>query len=348
MKKIFIPFLFLSIIFFSCKKDSNINPIPTGGGNTIDTVGTIYAAGYRFSASTSKSIATYWRGRTEVSLTDGTKEAYATGITLVGTDVYICGYEITTAAKAIAKYWKNGIVTNLTDGTKSAEASAISVVGTDIYVAGYELNTAGKTVAKYWKNGTAINLSDGSFDAITKGLFVSGSDVYVTGYESNAAGKSVAKYWKNSTSVNLTGDFSIFTTSSIAVNGNDVYVTGTNFTPLGFNQAYWKNGLLSNLDASSIAEINSVKVNQGNVYVGGNDAGKAVYWKNGVKNSLQNNASAVEHVNSIFAFAGKVYCGGYRDLFGSGEFVATVWSSGTSTDLNTATKSKVNSIYVVN
>jgi hypothetical protein len=350
MKKIFSALSFLCLIFFSCKKnasDAGNNPAP-GGGNTIDTIGTVYAAGYRYNGTAPKTIATYWRGSTATSLTDGTKDAVATGITLAGNDVYVAGYEATGSSTAMVKYWKNGTVANLTDGTKAAYAGSIAVVGTDVYVAGHEANAAGKTVAKYWKNGTAVSLSDGTYDATTKAVVVTGTDVYVTGYESNAAGKSVAKYWKNGTAVNLTDAVSTFTTSSIAVNGTDVYVTGTNYTPLGFNQAYWKNGVLSNLAASTIAEINSVVINQGSVYVGGSIGSKATYWKDGVALPLSNNASAVEYVTSIFVFGGKVYCGGYRDLFGAGNFVATVWSFGSSTDLNTATKSQVKSIYVVN
>ncbi|MGG9963893.1 hypothetical protein [Ferruginibacter sp. SUN106] len=350
MKKAFIGITLLSCIFFSCKKSSTNSSDNGGGGNTSDTIGTVYAAGYRYSSTTSKTIAAYWRGSTAVNLSDGTKDAAATGITLAGNDVYVAGYEATGANTAMVKYWKNGTAVNLTDGTKSAKANALAVAGTDVFVAGSELNVAGKSVAKYWKNGTAVSLTDGTKNAYATGLFISGTDVYVTGYEYADAtfNNAVAKYWKNGTAVNLTGATSNFTTSAITVSGADVYVTGTNYTSVGFNQAYWKNGAFSTLAANSIAEINAVVINQGSVYVGGNDAGKAVYWKDGVKNALNNNASAIEHVTSIFVFAGKVYCGGYRDMFGAGNFVATVWAFGNSTDIHTVTKAQVNAIYVVN
>lgn len=347
MKNTFI-FSLVIMAFFSCKKSSTSNPNPPGGGNTVDTIGTVYAAGHEISAATSKNVATYWRGSTAVRLTDRTKDAYATGITMVGNDVYVAGYEVTGANTAMVKYWKNGIATNLTDGTKSAEANAIAVVGADVYVAGHEFNAAGKSVATYWKNGTAMRLTDGTKNSYATGLFISGTDVFVTGYEYFDASfnNAIAKYWKNGTAVSLTGNTSNFTTSAIAVSGADVYVTGTNYTSVGFNQAYWKNGTLSNLAASTIAEINAVVVNQGSVYVGGSDGQKAVYWKDGTAFPLENNFSATEHITSIFVFAGKVYCGGYRSYFGSGG-IAFIWSFGSSIQLADYA-SQVKSIYVVN
>jgi hypothetical protein len=54
------------------------------------------------------------------------------------------------------------------------------------------------------------------------------------------------------------------------------------------------------LAASTIAEINSVVVNQGNVYVDGSIGPKATYWKDGIVFPLQNNASAREYVNYIY------------------------------------------------
>jgi hypothetical protein len=346
MKKILILSI-MAIVFFSCKKSSTSNPNPPGGGNTIDTVGTVYAAGYS-SAAFRKNIATYWRGSTAVSLSDGTKDAYATGITMIGNDVYVAGYEATGTNTAMVKYWKNGTAVNLTDGTKSAEASSIAVVGTDVYVAGYEFNAIGNPVAKYWKNGVAVNLTDGTKYASAKAITISGTDVYVAGYEYIASGASIAKYWKNGTAINLSDGTAIHYANSIALNGNDVHVAGLVFALAITEQAYWKNAVLTTLPAVLNAETNSVVVSQGNVYVGGSDGGKAVYWKDAVKNPLSNNLSATEHVTSIFVFAGKVYCGGYRDFLGAGNFAATVWSFGSSTDLNTATQSQVKSIYVVN
>lgn len=337
-----------TLLFFSCSSDDDTTTDNNNNNNNnLDPIGTIYAVGYRYSPTTSKSIATFWKGNTTIDLSDGTKDVFATGITMVGSDIYICGYEATSATTSVAKYWKNGVATNLTDGTKLADTKSITVVGNDIYVCGYENNTAGIPVAKYWKNGTAINLSDGTNWTKTSCIVVSGTDVYVSGHE-EFGGVTRAKYWKNGVETYISNLVSNHYTNSIAVNGNDVIVVGL-VSVLGVsNQKYWLNGNESLLPSASNAEINSVKVSNGDIYVGGSDGIQAKYWKNGVATDLNHNASAVEHVMSIFVYGNQVYCGGYRDLLGSGEDVATVWYNGTSTVLYGATKARVNSIYIVN
>lgn len=179
--------------FAGCSKDNNA---AGGNGSTNDTTGTVYAAGYRYNGTSLKSIATYWRGNTPVDLTDGTKDAVATGIILQGNDVYVCGYESTGTNTAMAKYWKNGTVVNLTDGTRQTSTGTMTVVGTDVYVSGTEYNAAGKSVAKYWKNGVAVNLTNGALSASATGITLSGADVYAVGYEASASTADLAKYWK--------------------------------------------------------------------------------------------------------------------------------------------------------
>lgn len=345
MKKIIIVAAVLSIAFFSCKK-SKIGNIDVPGGGTTDTIGTVYAAGYEVSATTLKNVAAYWRASTITRLTDGSKDAYATGIIKVGNDVYVCGYEANGTSTAIVKYWKNGTAVNLTDGTKAAYASAIVVMGADVYVAGHEFNAAGNPVAKYWKNGAVVNLTDGTKYASANSIVVVGADVYVAGYEYISSGASIAKYWKNGTAVNLSNGTTNYFANAIAVNGSDVYVAGSVSALSIYDLAFWKNGVLIHLPAALNAETNAVAVNLGSVYVGGSVGQRATYWKDGIAFPLENNLSTNEHINSIFVFAGKVYCGGYRSYFGSGS-IACTWSFGGSTQLSTYA-SQVKSIYIVN
>ena len=106
----------MATLFVSCKKKStDTGANPPISGNTIDTIGTVYAAGYELSATTSKNMATYWRGSTAVRLSDGAKDAYATGITLVGNDVYVAG-----TVNGYATYWKNGVAIRLSNAESDA------------------------------------------------------------------------------------------------------------------------------------------------------------------------------------------------------------------------------------
>lgn len=124
--------------------------------------------------------AVFWKNGQQTQL-DGPVPAYATGIFVSGTDVYISGW-CDSSGKKIAKYWKNGIGHNLTDGTNQARANAAYFSGGNVYFAGFESNGT-KNVATYWKNGIAFYISDGINDAKATSIFVAGNDVYVAGEE---------------------------------------------------------------------------------------------------------------------------------------------------------------------
>jgi hypothetical protein len=333
MKKIVIIITIVSGIFFSCKKSAkdNQNPIPGVGGNGIDTIGTVYAAGYEYNTNTGGSIgikvAKYWKNNSTINLTNGTYNASATAITLVGTDIYTAGYEKNAAGKSVAKYWKNTAATNITDGNFDAITTGLVIVGADIYIAGYEKNAANINVAKYWKNGIAINLSGGSKDAKATAITIVGGDVYVAGYELNAANIAVAKYWKNGTAVILSNGIDATVANGIAVVGTDVYVVGGSWhysfggDPRGIGK-YWKNGVSTNL--TTIGAANSIYVKGTDIFITGCIDLVPTYWKNGISNSLTHSSSYFNIPTSISVLANKVYITGYADSYGQGYYYAVI------------------------
>ena len=73
------------------------------------------------------SVAKYWKEGTAISLTesltDGSNSAVANAISVVGTDVYVAGFEA-NGTKSIAKYWKNGVGVNIATDASSLGSEA--------------------------------------------------------------------------------------------------------------------------------------------------------------------------------------------------------------------------------
>jgi hypothetical protein len=306
----------------------------------------IYVAGHK------NSQATYWKNGQQVSLKSGLNNSSATSLAVVGTDVYVAGWEgdFFMYGYNKAKYWKNGNEVLLT-GATGAGASSITVAGGEVYVAGWEFK-GNKTVAKYWKNGQAISLTNGITDAEATGIVVAGGDVYVAGWEIEG-NNTVAKYWKNGQAISLATGPSAYA-YSIAVNGSDVYVAGAEYYGMRAAVKYWKNGQEVALTSGSAtyAQGTSIAISGSDVYVAGwygdvyGSAGgsesKASYWKNGQEVALTN-GTTYAHASSIVFFGGDVYVAG-TDFIGP-QSVAMYWKNGQPATV--ATDAFANSILVV-
>jgi hypothetical protein len=73
------------------------------------------------------SKAKVWKNGIVTDLTNGTYDASANSIFVLGTDVYVGGSEYTATGGLAVKIWKNGIATNLTNGTNYAIVNSIFV-----------------------------------------------------------------------------------------------------------------------------------------------------------------------------------------------------------------------------
>ena len=106
----------------------------------------IYVAGYDKSGT--NAVAKVWKNKKAIFKTDGTKDAFANSVYVVGEDIYVAGEE----GKA-AKVWKNG--EELYELVDKGIAYSMVVYNGDVYVAGYETEGS-NDVAKVWKNGKEL------------------------------------------------------------------------------------------------------------------------------------------------------------------------------------------------
>lgn len=192
-----------------------------------------------------------WKNGTLTDITNGNLNARAYDLQVVGTDVYIAGYEVNPSIYYYqAKYWKNGTPVVLSVGTSqetTGELHRILVKGNDVYCSG---------MIDYrptqWKNGTATQLNPNY--GTCYGIAVSGSDVYAAGAVQNSSGRYHAAYWKNGSQFNLSDSTTAPNGASvfgIGTDGTDVYVIGSVSATGGtYKGVYWKNGTRNLLPSS--------------------------------------------------------------------------------------------------
>jgi hypothetical protein len=330
MKKYTLTFLSIVLFFTACKKSSTtedpivppINPAPA----------VVYVSGYENNGT--KGVAKYWKDGVAVSLTDGTKNAYANTVFVSGTDVYAGGYE-NNATKNVAKIWKNGVATSLTNGSNDGFIASVFVSGTDVYAVGWENNNAVNDVAKIWKNGVATQLSAAlTNNSRAFSVRVYGSDVYVAGFENNGPGtKAIAKYWKNGIATSLTDGTRVAIGGDVFVKGADIYVCGNEGNGSVGQAKYWKNGTAVPLPVTSTTTtsfICGISVIGTDVVAAGTDAGKPIAWKNTTATAFPNNGE----FGWQFVLNTDVYLAGYEN---AAITKAVVWKNGTATNLTNGT-----------
>jgi hypothetical protein len=98
----------------------------------------------------------YWKNTSKTQLQSAGQVGYASGIQVVGSDVYVSGYEF-VSSRYQPRLWKNGQYQSLENTYNlGGVAYGLFIDGSDVYVAGYVRHAqgAGNQVAVFWKNGT--------------------------------------------------------------------------------------------------------------------------------------------------------------------------------------------------
>jgi hypothetical protein len=218
----------------------------------------------------------------------------------------------------------------------SCKKHGVNPSGADIYNAGYIVAANTHSIAVYWKNGTLVQLGDGTVSTVANAIAVDGNDIYVAGNVIVNEQITTAVIWKNGVATKLTDGSSNADARAITISGGNVYVGGyTN----NFQAVYWKNGIVTPLANSAVA--NSIAVEGGNIYAAGFlfdtqiSSNQAVYWTNGVpKECLGPNGDSFDYIGYLPGSASgiavkdnNVYITGYA---GGGKY----WKNGAEVDLN--------------
>ena len=141
-------------------------------------------------------------------------------------------------------------------------------------------------------------------------------------------------YWKNgqetflaSTQGNTGGAY------GIAVSDTNVYVGGYTYfsTYPSFQAAYWKNQKKITLSSpDSAGEVKALVLMGNDLYVGGSENNRPVYWKNGVKYSLPIFGGGYARVNALAVNGNDVYAAGY-EAGPNNEERSVYWKNGVET-----------------
>lgn len=167
----------------------------------------------------------YWNNGTEITLQKPTAQpagasvsAYANGITVNGTDVYVLGNAWVGAIER-AVYWKNGGAPISLSSVGYGRAYDLKFTASgSFYISGYQGASESDTRLGIWNNGLPAMTAWGtkSYIGIPR-MAVNGDDIYICGGEMEGTTTLIAKYWLNGTAVPLTDASSYASASDIKV-----------------------------------------------------------------------------------------------------------------------------------
>jgi hypothetical protein len=235
----------------------------------------------------------YWKNGTATQI--GVVNEAALKMDVAGNDVHIVGYGFVNNM-AVPKYWKNGVDQNLGSGSlTNVMPTDISVFGGKYYICGVAGIIAGTEKSVIWNNSTTPTefvydpgQGEQVYFTVLNSIFAYGDNQYNLGgyseYQSNVRKRDA--FINSSARVGIPDDESTIT--AVYAYDDKLYGAGYLKLPNGGPFAAFMMKLQSPMLTLSTnnAQANCIFVNETGEYVGGNENGVAVYWKDGVKQSL--------------------------------------------------------------
>ena len=153
-------------------------------------------------------------------------------------------------------------------------------------------------------------------------------DVYV------AAPALGVEYWKNGQEIfleptqgNTGGAY------GLAISDTNVYIGSYTYfsTYPGFQAAFWKNGKKTVLSSpDSAGEVRALVLSGNDLYIGGSENYRPVYWRNGVRYDLPIFGGGYARVNALAVNGSDVYAAGF-EAGGNNEQRSVYWKNGVET-----------------
>ena len=165
---------------------------------------------------------------TVTALSTNVIDTFATGLTVIGSDVYVSGHEQNrnrTNRKPV--YFKNLVKTYLpiSSGAVEGNTKGITASGSDVYSSGYELSNLASSQSYFWKNGVATNLTSPTTEFSSRDH--SWAPTGITFFNGTVYQSADNGYLGYANAMFLDGDRPVYLTNSETVNSgaNAIFVT---------------------------------------------------------------------------------------------------------------------------
>jgi hypothetical protein len=259
----------------------------------------VYVVGFEYNGTV--NVAKLWKNGIATNISDGTKNATATGVFVKGNDVYV---SFTEGVKKRAKLWHNGAVTTLPfpDSNDPFTESGARGVSEGVVVGYHQVASTGRFVAAYWGETGLVNISNAATD--------------------NAEASAIhIKTINNFTRTSICGSIKSYNTTA----ETKTFFWGGQFSNPSFN-------IYGNALATSISNTCFINDN-GFTYIGGRYNTPTIWMEGSPAITLANNNGAVSGLyvvgnTSIYAVGNE---------FINGKNVAKLWSGDYRTGQLTST-----------